>query len=387
MTSDPLSPAALRGLLEQLVRTPSVNPAIAPDEGQGEAAVATVAREWLAAHGVQAWLEEAAPGRPNVVADVGEGDGPTLVLCGHIDTVGTAGMSAPFEPRVVNDRLYGRGAYDMKAGVAACMATAAALAREPFAGRLTLALVADEEYASIGAQAFVERHRADACILTEPSEGQLVLAHTGFVWAEVVTHGRAAHGSRWDLGDSAIARMGRVITALDQLDHTVLRSRTHALVGPASMHCGLVQGGTGLSTYAAECRLQIERRTLPGETAASALAEIEQAVRAADPSATLLPGLARSPMLCPPDASIANAVRAAATEVLGRAPAEVGVQYWMDAAIFDAAGIPTVDFGATGAGAHELEEWVSLESLRQSAEVLVRAARRFCGAGLGAAKE
>jgi acetylornithine deacetylase len=385
MPSDPLSSAALRELLEGLVRVPSVNPAIAPGEAHGETAVATFARDWLTARGVKAWLEDAAPGRPNVVAEVGSGEGPTLVLCGHLDTVGTAGMDAPFTPRVEGDRLYARGGYDMKAGVTACMAAAAALARESFPGRLMLALVADEEYASIGAQAFVDRHRADACILTEPSEGQLVLAHKGFLWVEVVTHGRAAHGSRWDLGDSAIARMGRVITALDQLDRTVLRSRTHVLCGPASMHCGQVAGGVGLSTYAAECRLQVERRTLPGETVDAALAEITAAVQAVDGSATVTPGLHREPMLCLPDAPIAAAVRASAAEVLGRPAPEVGVQYWMDAAIFDGAGIPTVDFGATGAGAHEAVEWVSLASLEQSAQVLVRAARRFCGAATGAA--
>jgi len=385
MPSDPLSSAALRELLEALVRVPSVNPAIAPEEAHGETAVATFARDWLTARGVKAWLEDAAPGRPNVVAEVGSGDGPTLVLCGHLDTVGTAGMDAPFTPRVEGDKLYARGGYDMKAGVTACMAAAATLARESFPGKLMLALVADEEYASIGAQAFVDQHRADACILTEPSEGQLVLAHKGFLWVEVVTHGRAAHGSRWDLGDSAIARMGRVITALDQLDLTVLRSRTHVLCGPASMHCGQVAGGVGLSTYAAECRLQVERRTLPGETVAAALAEITAAVQAADGSATVTPGLHREPMLCLPDAPIAAAVRASAAEVLGRPAPEVGVQYWMDAAIFDGAGIPTVDFGATGAGAHETVEWVSLASLEQSAQVLVRAARRFCGAATGAA--
>jgi len=385
MAPDPLSPAALRELLEGLVRVPSVNPAIAPEEAHGEAAVATFARDWLTARGVKAWLEDAAPGRPNTVAEVGRGDGPTLVLCGHLDTVGTAGMDAPFTPRVEGDKLYGRGGYDMKAGVAASMAVAAALARETFPGRLLLALVADEEYASIGAQAFVERHRADACILTEPSEGQLVLAHKGFLWLEVVTHGRAAHGSRWDLGDSAITRMGRVITALDQLDRTVLRGRTHALCGPASMHCALIQGGVGLTTYAPECRLQVERRTLPGESAAATFAEIAEAVRAADATATVTLGLHRAPMLCPPDAPIASAVRASAAEVLGGPATEVGVQFWMDAAIFDGAGIPTVDFGATGAGAHETVEWVSLASLEQSAQVLVRAARRFCGAATGAA--
>jgi acetylornithine deacetylase len=375
---DPLSPAAIRELLEQLVRIPSVNPAIAPDEAHGEAAIARFACEWLNARGVRAWTEDAAPGRPNVVAETGAG-AKTLVLCGHLDVVGTAGMAAPFEPRLDGDRLHGRGAYDMKCGVAACMAAAAALAREAAGGRLMLALVADEEFASIGAQHFVGRHHADACILTEPSEGQLVLAHKGFVWAEIVTRGRAAHGSRWDLGDSAIARMGRIISALDRFDREVLRSRTHALVGAASLHCATVHGGSGLSTYAADCRLQVERRTLPGETPEQVMRELEQVVMEAGESAQagVTMTLARSSMVCPATAPIANAVRAAARAELGRDVPEIGVQYWMDAALFAGAGIPTVDFGPSGAGAHETQEWVSLESVTQTARVLVSAARSF----------
>jgi len=376
MPQEPLSIPFVTELLAGLVRVPSVNPAIAPDEAHGEAAVAGFARSWLVEHGVEAWLEEAAPGRPNVVARIGA-SGPTLVLCGHIDVVGTRGMDAPFTPRVEGDRMYGRGTYDMKGGVAACMAVAAALAREPIDGTLMLALVADEEYASIGADAFVAKHPADACILTEPSEGDLVLAHKGFLWADVVTHGRAAHGSRWDLGDSAVTRMGRVIMALDRLDHEVLRMRHHPLVGPASMHCSMVQGGVGLSTYAAECTLRIERRTLPGETAADALVEITRAVREADDTATVTGGLNRTPMECARDATIARAVHGAAREVLGHAPKETGVAYWMDAAIIADAGIPVDDFGPTGAGAHETVEWVSLESVVTTARVLEKGARRF----------
>ena len=145
---------------------------------------------------MRAWCDEAAPGRPNAVAEIGDSSGPTLVLCAHLDTVGTAGMTAPFEPRYENGRVYGRGAYDMKASAAAIMSAAAELARRDIGGRVLLALVADEEYASIGAVAFVKRHAADACIVTEPSEGKLILAHKGFVWADIVTTGRAAHGSR-----------------------------------------------------------------------------------------------------------------------------------------------------------------------------------------------
>src|SRR5688572_2492857 len=259
-----LAPESVLSLLADLIRIPSVNPSIAPDEAQGEQAIADFACSWFSKNGVAARQEEAAPGRPNVVAEVGRGS-PALVLCGHLDTVGTAGMTIPpFEPRREGGRVYGRGSFDMKGGVAACMAAAAALAREGSSGRVLVALVADEEYESIGAADFVRRHRADGCILTEASAGQLVLAHKGFVWAEITTRGRAAHGSRFDLGVSAIARMGRIIAALDHFDAETLRARTAPLLGPASLHSSMVRGGVGLSTYAPDCSLSIERRTLPG---------------------------------------------------------------------------------------------------------------------------
>jgi acetylornithine deacetylase len=265
----------------------------------------------------------------------------------------------------------------MKGAAAACMAAAASLHGTSFAGRLMLALVADEEHASLGAMDFVRRHRADGCILTEASAGALVLAHKGFVWAEIVTRGRAAHGSRWDLGVSAIGRMGRIIAALERFDQETLRARTHELVGPASMHCALVQGGSGLSTYAPECRLSIERRTLPGETPAQVLAELAAVVAEAGEVAEITPMLDRPPLTVASDSAIARCVRDAATSVAGSPPAVEGVAYWMDAAIFDQAGIPTVNFGPDGAGAHEAVEWVDLASLVTCARVLEASGREF----------
>ena len=379
MHADPLSREAVLEVLRELVRIPSVNPSLAPGEGTGEEAVARFATGWLAARGVRAWLEEADRGRPNAVAEVGGGDGPVLVLCAHLDTVGTAGMEiAPFEPRVEGNRLYGRGSYDMKGGAAAIMAALAALAAADLRGRVMAVLVCDEEYASIGASDFVRRHRADACIVTEPSEGRLILAHKGFVWLELVTRGVAAHGSRWDLGVSAIGRMGRIIAALEELDRTELRRRTHPLVGPASMHCALIEGGTGLSTYAAECRLKVERRTLPGETPAQVVREVEEAVRRAGEEAEIAVLMERAPLECDRDAAIARCVRDAAKAVTGAEPEEAGVAYWMDAAIFAAAGIPTVNYGAAGAGAHAAVEWVDVDSVVTCARVLVEAAKRYC---------
>jgi acetylornithine deacetylase len=379
MAPDVLSRAVVLDLLQHLIRIPSVNPTLVPEEGHGEAAVAAFARDWLTAQGIRAWLEEAAPGRPNVVAEVGDGDGPALVFCAHLDTVGTAGMAIPpFEPTVEGERVYGRGSYDMKGSAAAVMAAAGALARDGLKGRLLVALVADEEYASVGAADFVKRHRADGCILTEPSEGRLILGHKGFVWAEVVTRGRAAHGSRWDIGVSAVGKMGRIVAALERFDQEDLRKRVHPLVGPASMHCALIEGGTGLSTYAPECRLRVERRTLPGETPEQVVRELKDVVRRAGEEAEVRCFFDRPPLVCDRESPVACCLRDAVSTVTGRSPAEAGVAYWMDAALFAAAGIPTVNYGPAGAGAHEAVEWVDLKSVVTCAQVLAESARRFC---------
>ena len=175
--------------------------------------------------------------------------------------------------------------------------------------------------------------------------------------------------------------MGRIVAALERFDAEELRRRTHPLVGPASMHCALIEGGQGLSTYAPECRLKIERRTLPGETAAAAIAEIEERIRAIGEEAEVRRLFDRSPLTCDREAPIARCVREAATRVCGAAPEEIGVGYWMDAAIFAQAGIPTVNYGHGGAGAHEAVEWADAESTVRCARVLTEAARAFFARG------
>jgi acetylornithine deacetylase len=375
MQEDHLSEESILSLLVNLIRIPSVNPTLAPDESDGEAALATFARDWLTERGVEAWLEEVAPGRPNVVAQVGRNSGPTLVLCAHIDTVSTAGMEIPpFEPRLDGGRVYGRGSYDMKGGAAAVMAALAALRDSDLAGRVLAALVVDEEHSSIGADDFVARYPADACIVTEPTEGRLCLCHKGFVWSRITTRGVAAHGSRWDLGVSAVGKMGRIVAELERFDRETLRQRTQLKLGPASLHCATIDGGSGLSTYASDCTLQVERRTLPGESVDRVREELEAAVSAAGEQASVDCFFHRTPMVCDPDALVARAVRDAARTITGSPPDEIGVAYWTDAAIFDAAGIPTVNFGPAGAGAHAAVEWVDLESIVVCARVLAQAA-------------
>ncbi len=380
VAEDFLSERAVLAALQELVRIPSVNPALAPGEGTGEGAIAAHVCRWFQQRGVRSWLEEAAPGRPNAVAQVGSGSGPVLALCAHLDTVSTAGMTIPpFEPRMDGGRVYGRGSYDMKGGAAAILCAAAWLAKKALRGTVMAALVADEEYASIGARAFVAKHRADACILTEASEKQLIVAHKGFVWAEIVTRGKAAHGSRWDLGVSAIGKMGRIIAALERFDAEVLRARKHALVGPASQHCALVSGGEGLSTYSPECRLKIERRTLPGETPEQVIGELRDVVASCGEEAEITLLLERAPMVTSDESPIARITHAAIHEATGSAPAHSGVSYWMDAALFSAAGADTVNYGPSGAGAHEAVEWVDLNSVVTCARVLARAAEKYCG--------
>jgi acetylornithine deacetylase len=376
---DPLSRASILETLQLLISTPSVNPDLAPNEGAGESAIAAVIRDWFFSRGIETWLEDAAPGRPNAVARIGTGAGPTLVLCAHVDTVSTEGMTIPpFDPRVEGNRVYGRGSYDMKGGAAAILCAMAKLAQEDFPGTILAALVSDEEYASLGAQHFVAHHKADACVVTEPSEGRLILGHKGFIWAEISTEGRAAHGSRWDLGQSAISRMGRIVAALDEFDRTTLRARTHPLVGPASQHCATISGGAGLSTYAPTCKLELERRTLPGESTNEVLDEIRAVIASVGEQATVRLLLDQPPLVCPPGARIAECVRASATKICGRTPEDSGVAYWMDAALFAAAGMETVNYGATGAGAHESVEWADLDSVISCAKVLAETARRFC---------
>ena len=367
----------LTDLLSELVRIDSQNPDLVPGAA-GERAIAEFCVSWMQRHGVEAWIDEVSPGRCNAVGRVAGSDGPTVSLCAHLDTVSIEGMDEDgLEPRVADGRMYGRGTYDMKGGVAAVLSCMAALAKDPPRGTVLAALVCDEEYASIGAADFVHSYRSDACIVTEPSERRLILAHKGFVWAEIETQGVAAHGSKWETGVSAIDGMGRIITALGEFDRSVLRGRTHPLLGPASLHCAMVSGGDGWSTYAPHCTLRVERRTLPGESAADVIAELRHVVAAAGVRADVREALTRSPLECPPDSAIARAVRAAATAAAGTAPDIAGVAYWMDAAIFADAGADTVDFGPAGAGAHGAVEWVDLESVALCATVITDAVRRF----------
>jgi acetylornithine deacetylase len=334
---------------------------------------------------VEVW--EPVPDRPNVVGVLpGTGDGRSLMLNAHTDTVGVEGMEAPFTPRISDGRMYGRGTQDMKGSLAAQLAAVRALraAEGQLAGDVIVAAVIDEEHESRGTEAVVERYDADGAVVTEPTDLELALAHKGFVWVDVTTRGRAAHGSRPAEGVDANMHMGRVLARLDELEAELRRRDGHPLVGTPSLHAPLIEGGTASSVYAAQCRLRVERRTIPGETPAQAVDEIQEILDAladADPAvdATCEQAFARHPFEEAPDAPIAEAVRGAATAVLGTPPPDVGQTFWTDAALLADAGTETVVLGPVGEGLHTTEEWVDLDSVVQLAEILARTARRYCG--------
>jgi len=370
----------VRELLRELVAIDSVNPALVPG-GAGEREIVSFIEGWAVAAGLQVSVLEGTPGRPSVVVRApGSGGGRTLLLCGHVDTVGVAGMSDPHAPRVEGDRLYGRGAYDMKAGVAAALVACREAAALDLRGDVVVAAVADEEHASLGIQEVLRVVRADAAVVTEPTELELAIAHKGFVWSRIEVEGRAAHGSRPHLGVDAIVKAGAVLAALGELDRS-LATVTHPLLGRGSVHASRIEGGGELSSYPARCVIELERRTLPGETAAGVEAELAALLdgcRGRDPklrasSSTLL---VREPFEIDADRELVGHVRAAASEALDGEPALGGASYWADAAFIAAAGIPTVLLGPGGEGAHAAVEWVSLKDTEGVAATLVALAQR-----------
>jgi acetylornithine deacetylase len=370
-----------RELLADLVAIESINPDLVPG-GSGEAGIARFVAEWLEQAGLEVEMPEAAPGRPNVLGRArGSGGGRTLLLNAHMDVVGVDGMADPFSPRVEGDRMYGRGAFDMKAGLSAIMVAAAGAVGRGLAGDVIVAAVCDEEFASIGAYSIAGAVEADAAIVTEPTGEtiRVAIAHKGFTWHEIEVRGRAAHGSRPEDGLDAIAAMGYVLVALDDLAGELAGRTGHPLLGQGSLHASVISGGRELSTYPESCLLGLERRTVPGETVEVVEAELDAVLNSARSRHPALDAshrttLIREPFEVAPDAAIVQC----ALDALGRDTPVIGVPFWSDSAVFSAAGIPTVIFGPGGEGAHAAVEWVDLAQLDRCVAALNDVVGRFC---------
>jgi acetylornithine deacetylase len=291
-------------------------------------------------------------------------------------------MVDPLDAHVDGDRMYGRGAYDMKSGLASALLACHETHAARLSGEVIVAAVADEEHASIGVQEVLRSLKADAAIVTEPTELELTVAHKGFTWIEIEVTGVAAHGSRPGLGVDAILKMGPILTGLAELEQR-LGERPHPTLGPGSLHASLIEGGRELSTYPDRCLLALEWRTLPGEQGDAIEREIEallERCRADDPSLVVESRvlLVRDPFEVATSAEIVQTVLTAATEELGTPPPVVSVPYWADSAFIAGAGIPTVLFGASGGGAHAREEWVSIPDAVAATRILVAVAAAFC---------
>jgi acetylornithine deacetylase len=376
-------------LLAELIKIDSVNPDLVPS-GAGEAHIATFIRSWLEEKGFEThWLEKTA-GRPSVVGIArGTGGGKVLMLNGHLDTVTIVGMSIPaLEPRVEDGRMYGRGSYDMKCGVAAMLVAAVQAKTLGLRGDVIVACVADEENASIGTSEVTMlqstgQFKADAAIVCEPTNLEMTVAHKGFVWANITTQGKAAHGSRPDLGIDAIAKMGAVLIELERLADRLAQNSKHPLLGTGSVHASIISGGEERSSYPASCSLEIERRTVPGETPEMVRAELQAIMNVCssrDPNfqANLEIGLIRQAHECLETEAIVQTLRHHARDVTGLEPRISGAPYWTDCAILADAGIPSLLYGPSGDGAHAAIEWVDLESLETCVKVYLETIKGFC---------
>jgi acetylornithine deacetylase len=375
-----MAPFPARGdavaLTRTLVAIDSRNPALARD-GPGERVCAEALARTLEQWGFRVELQETGAARPNVIARIGRAGGRALIFNGHLDTVGVEGMiHPPWDPEMRAGRVYGRGSSDMKGGVAAMCAAALRVADARLDGEVIVTAVSDEEYESAGTRALVASGiRADAAIVTEPTRLAICPAHRGFAWLELVVHGRAAHGSRYDIGVDAITLAAMAIAELDDYQRTVLAKKAHPLLGRPSLHASIVSGGLGLSTYPDRCSVQFERRTIPGESAADFTREVEDAcarVRARAPefSAQVIPGFAQVPNEVPVGHPVVRALASALQRAGEPAPIE-GLPCWTDAALLTAAGIPAVCFGPGDiALAHSAEEYVDMGEIERATGVL-----------------
>ncbi len=375
-----IDPGYVRDQLFRLISIDSRNPTLTPG-APGEAEIGHYVFAELQRLDVDVQLQETgAPGRRNVIARLvgnAPGDLPSLMLNGHLDTVNVEGMEAPFTPWEQHGLVYGRGSQDMKGSLAVMLGIAACMAQshERPPRDVTLAFVVDEEGDSIGTEALAREFLSAESIVLEPTDLQPAVAHRGFVWYQIVSEGRAAHGSRFEEGVDAIANLGPVLQGLQRLAQELVERPAQSLAGPPSLHASTITGGTELSVYPAQCELTVERRTAPEENVTEVTREIQALVDRANRDAgtasmSLRTLQIRNSFQARPDSPLATRI-AAARAAQHLDGTEISVPFWTDAAILAEAGSDCVVLGPQGFGLHSAEEWVSLESLDNLGRLLL----------------
>lgn len=372
-------------LLSEMVAIDSVNPDLVPGAA-GEKVIADWFFETCNQLGLDTWMQEAAPNRPNVIAKwPGQSSEKSLLLTGHTDVVAVEGMTIdPFVPKIEDGRLYGRGSFDMKGGLASILGAVAALKSGGYQpqGDLYLGFVADEEYASIGTEALVKEIQPGAAILTEPTDLDICIAHKGFVWLTLTTHGRTAHGSSFDAGVDAIAHMGHLVQALQHMDDSF--QSIHDLLSRPSVHASAIKGGIGWSTYPDRCELKLEHRMLPHQSAEQIVSEWQSIINqlkadVANFDAEVKLAFSRPAYEIERDAPIVSSLHQSFVEVMNKSPSYMGTSGWLDSAILGAAGIPTVIIGPGGDGAHAAVEYVILDDVFRCADILAQTTSTYLG--------
>ncbi|KAF3060737.1 Diaminopropionate ammonia-lyase [Trichoderma lentiforme] len=373
-------------LTQTLVRINSANPSMGSIPGPGETAVARYITAWMEHRDIETHWIEPTPGRPSVVGVTrGLGGGKNLMLNGHIDTVTLVGYEGdPLNGDIIDGKLYGRGAADMKCGIAAAMVTLANAKQQGLNGDVIFTGVADEEFESIGTQQVLEAGwRADGAIVSEPTNMDILYAHKGFVWFEVDIHGLASHGSRYDLGIDAICKAGYFLVELDKHASNLTAQTGDTVLGPGSIHASIINGGEEVSSYPALTRIQLERRTVNGETPETVTKELKTILddlveKVPDFKYTLRTTFNRSSFKAALDHPFSQLVRKHVSITLGEEPVISGAPYWTDSALLADAGIPTLLWGPKGEGLHGKLEYADVESIKQVTETLTAIAVEFC---------
>lgn len=361
--------------LASLVRINSVNPAYQNGPGEGE--IARWIGGFFRSRGLEVWEQEVFPGRPNVIVRLpGQNPGRRVILEAHMDTASVQGMDIPpFEPRIADGRMYGRGTCDTKAGLAAMMHAVASLHAEGIRPpcEVWLAAVVDEEFSYRGVVKLCEGLTGAAALVAEPTGLRAVIASKGVLRWRIKVTGRAAHSSKPHLGINAISRMARIIQAIDE-DNRQLATRPHPLLGPATCNVGVIQGGTQVNFVPDACFIELDRRLLPNETTAAVLAHYQgllDTLKREDPALTAVmesPLLTDEALATPPDCAAAQ-LASTVLRGMGFDGQLAGVPFGSDASKLARQGVPSLVFGPGSIDqAHSAVEFVPLTEVEQAYE-------------------